>query len=174
MSYDPCTPGSYSPPEYSSSVPSPKDIEYAQRRVQMPAIGLIVLGILNLLLAGILAFYGFGVSRIPLDQLEQMMQQQNAEALEELKSQGWDIADIRNMLIYGSFSWAGMNVLTALLVMVGSIRMLSLKSYGLAILASLWTALPCVSCSGCCGLGLIVGIWALIVLLDAQVRAAFQ
>ena len=33
---------------------------------------------------------------------------------------------------------------------------------------------PCVSCAGCCGVGEVIGLWALIVLLSADVRSAFR
>jgi hypothetical protein len=61
-----------------------------------------------------------------------------------------------------------------LLVILGGVRMLSLKSYGLAFLASVTAAVPCVSLIACCGVGEIVGIWALVVLLQPDVRAAFR
>ena len=59
-------------------------------------------------------------------------------------------------------------------MLVGGIRMLSLKNYGLAIVASILAAIPGFSCSGCCGFGAIIGIWALVVLINADVREAFQ
>ena len=52
--------------------------------------------------------------------------------------------------------------------------MLSLRAYGLAVAASVITAIPCISCSACCGLGEGIGIWALVVLLNNDVRAAFR
>ena len=63
--------------------------------------------------------------------------------------------------------------ITALLNIIGGIQMLRLRSYGLALFASILAAIPCISCSACCGLGEGIGIWALVVLLNPEVRAAF-
>jgi phage FluMu protein Com len=56
-------------------------------------------------------------------------------------------------------------------VMAGAIQMKQLQSYGLAVTASILAMLPC---SGCCIIGLPIGIWALVVLCDPSVRAAFR
>lgn len=53
----------------------------------------------------------------------------------------------------------------------GALKMKSLQSYGLAMTAAIIVMLPC-SC--CCLIGLPVGIWALVVLLNADVKAAFR
>ncbi len=173
MSYDPFAAGSDLPPE---SVPTvqPGDSNQNRKRVQAPAIGLIVVGVLNLFLAAGPAFYGIGASKVPPEQLEKAMKEQNPKALEEAEAQGWNVTQIRNMLVYGSFAFAAADFFASFLVILGGIRMLSLKNYVLAIVASILAAVPGFSCSGCCGLGAIVGIWALIVLIHSDVRAAFQ
>jgi len=53
-------------------------------------------------------------------------------------------------------------------------RLLSFKSYGLAIFASVLAVIPSVSPMDCCGVGEGVGIWSLIVLMSADVRSAFR
>lgn len=58
-----------------------------------------------------------------------------------------------------------------LIATFGSIQMLRQRSYGLAMTAVIITLLP-TGCIWC--LSLPFGIWALIVLLDPQVRAAFH
>jgi hypothetical protein len=173
MSYDPYAAGSDLPPE-SGPTARPGEVNQARQRVQAPAIALIVIGVLNLFLAAGPAFYGIGASSLSADQLEEAMKAQNPKALEDAKAQGWSMTQIRTMLVYGAFAWAGADFLASFLVLLGGIRMLSLKNYGLAIVASILAALPGCSCSGCCGLGAIAGIWALIVLINADVRAAFQ
>jgi hypothetical protein len=64
--------------------------------------------------------------------------------------------------------------IVALLVILGAARMLVLKSYGLSLFAAILTAIPCISPSACCLLGEGVGIWAVIVLLNPDVRSAFR
>ena len=64
---------------------------------------------------------------------------------------------------------AGMMVMQ-LVVLVGAIRMLTLRNYGLAMTASIMSMI--------CGLGFCValpfGIWVLVVLSDSNVKAHFS
>jgi hypothetical protein len=59
----------------------------------------------------------------------------------------------------------------SIVVLLGALRMRALKSWGLALTGAI---LACTPCSGCCIVGLPFGIWALVVLNDASVKAAFQ
>ena len=65
-------------------------------------------------------------------------------------------------------------LILSLITIFGGVRMMSLRSYGLAVAGAVIAVIPCVSPSGCCLLGEIAGIWALIVLMNADVRAAFR
>ncbi len=56
-------------------------------------------------------------------------------------------------------------------VIVGGVKMKNLESYAFAMAASIIAMLPC-SC--CCPIGLPLGIWSLVVLSDAGVKAAFR
>jgi Na+/proline symporter len=56
-------------------------------------------------------------------------------------------------------------------VLVGAMKMKNLQNYTLAIVATILVMLPC-NCP-CCILGLPIGIWSLIVLLNSDVKAAF-
>ncbi|MHB1423353.1 MAG: hypothetical protein ACYC3I_09205 [Gemmataceae bacterium] len=165
---------SYDPHAYSSDISPPSKTGEVRNRIMVPAILLIVVGVLNLLLAIGPAFYGFGVSQLTPAQLEQQLQTQNPQQLADLKKAGYTVDQVRTWLLYGFFIWAAVAFLASLLVILGAIRMMSLKNYGLALFASILAALPFVSCSGCCGVGEIAGIWALIVLLSAEVKAAFS
>ena len=66
----------------------------------------------------------------------------------------------------------GVGVVGSLIVLVGGISMLTRLSRGLSIFASLLAMIPFVS-SCCCMIGLPVGIWSLVVLFSADVKAAF-
>ena len=57
-----------------------------------------------------------------------------------------------------------------LVMIVGAVQMMRLKSYGWAMTASILALLPC-SPAGI--LGLVMGIWSLVVLSRSNVRAAF-
>jgi len=59
-----------------------------------------------------------------------------------------------------------------LLVLIGARKMKRLQSYGFAMTAAIIALIPCVSPCGL--LSLPFGIWALVVLLDNSVKAAFR
>lgn len=63
-------------------------------------------------------------------------------------------------------------LLVAIFVLVGAIKMMNLRSYGLSMAATIVALVPCVS--PCCCTGLPIGIWALVVLLRSDVQAAFR
>jgi hypothetical protein len=178
MSYDPYS--SYAD-EPRPGVPADEliqrpvgETERFRGRVLAPAICLIVIGFLNLFMAAAPALYGMGAAKIPPEQLEAEMEKQNPKQLEDAKAQGWTVAEIRNILVYGSFSCAILDFLASFLVILGGVRMLMMKNYVLAVFAAILAAIPVVSCSGCCGLGALAGIWALVVLVNPDVKAAFQ
>ncbi|MBM3850567.1 MAG: DUF4339 domain-containing protein [Verrucomicrobia bacterium] len=60
----------------------------------------------------------------------------------------------------------------SLLSLLAGVRMLQRKSYGLVMAGVILTTIPCVS--PCCCLGLPFGIWALVVLSNTEVKAAFR
>ena len=57
-------------------------------------------------------------------------------------------------------------------VIFGALKMKRLEGYTMSMIAVIVNGLPCSGC--CCGLGLGVSIWALVVLLDNGVKAAFR
>jgi hypothetical protein len=57
------------------------------------------------------------------------------------------------------------------LILIGAIKMKNLNNYVFAMAATIIALLPCIS--PCC-LGIPFGIWALIVLCDSSVKAAFK
>jgi hypothetical protein len=64
----------------------------------------------------------------------------------------------------------GLTLVGAAVIFYGAIKMKDLQGYGLAMTAAILCLIPCFSI--CC-LGIPFGIWALIVLLNADVKAAF-
>jgi len=57
-------------------------------------------------------------------------------------------------------------------VIAGAMNMMKLQNWGLSLAASIIALLPCISCG--CLLGLPIGIWSLVILNDAQVKASFR
>ncbi|MGA7700516.1 MAG: hypothetical protein WCB27_12965 [Thermoguttaceae bacterium] len=62
--------------------------------------------------------------------------------------------------------------IVAIVMLVGATKMKKLESYSFAMAAAIIAMIPCIS--PCCLLGLPFGIWALVVLGDGSVKAAFQ
>ena len=58
-----------------------------------------------------------------------------------------------------------------IVIIIGSVKMMRLQSYGFAMTACILAMLPITS--PCCCLGLPIGIWGIVVLCDPQVKAAF-
>lgn len=59
-----------------------------------------------------------------------------------------------------------------IIILLGAIRMVKLQSYGFAMTAAILSIIPCTS--PCCLIGMPIGIWALVVLNDPAVKAAFR
>ncbi|MCS7305212.1 MAG: hypothetical protein NZ602_08920 [Thermoguttaceae bacterium] len=66
----------------------------------------------------------------------------------------------------------GLGLLLNLLLLLGSMKMKQLENYPLAMTAALLAIIPCTS--PCCVLSMPFGLWALVVLTDPAVKAAFK
>jgi hypothetical protein len=63
-------------------------------------------------------------------------------------------------------------VVSCAVVIYGAMRMQRLESYGLAITSCILSIIPCMTC--CCFLGMPFGIWSLVILNRPEVRASFR
>lgn len=63
-------------------------------------------------------------------------------------------------------------LVAAAVIFYGALKMKRLESHGWAMTASILALAPCIS--PCCLVGLPVGIWALVVLVRPEVKAAFH
>jgi len=63
-------------------------------------------------------------------------------------------------------------IIVGVVIIMGALKMKKLQAYGFAMTASVLAMIPCVS--ACCPLGLPFGIWAIVVLNNADVKAAFH
>lgn len=144
-------------PPFQPPPPAPPSAP-ASNRVQGPAIGLIVTGAFGILLGlfGLLGAAG------------------GTAAIEALRAQNPSaFANVPPALFSGAAS-----VLRGLfgiamggLVIFGGLQMKQLRNYPLAIAATIVAMVPCLG--PCCCIGLPIGIWGLVVLLDANVKASF-
>ena len=62
-------------------------------------------------------------------------------------------------------------ILVAGFIIHGAMQMQKLQQYNLVMAATVAAMVPCIS--PCCFLGLPIGIWALVVLMKPEVKAAF-
>ena len=141
--------------------------ERALQRVKGPAIALIVTAAIGILLN----LWGL-VEKLfmhpNMDQFNAAMQQMNNPQMQQF---------MQKIMDFANGPWGIVDTLFGLamlaLVLMGAIKMLSLRSYELAVTASILAMIPCIT-SCCCVLGLPFGIWALIVLTKSEVKSHFS
>jgi len=131
-----------------------------QERVKGPAIALIVVGILGIVVDVLgLVFSSMMPSIYRSAGLFNDEQMQQMEAI--------------------SSSHTAMNLVGAVLVLAGSafiifggMQMMKLRGWPIALVASILAMIPCfTSCA--CLFGIPAGIWAIVVLANSEVKAAF-
>ena len=72
------------------------------------------------------------------------------------------------------FGWvfSALTLATSVVTLFGGIRLMALRSYGLVLAGVILGMVPCFS--GCCCVGLPIGIWALVVLMKPEVKSQFR
>jgi hypothetical protein len=146
------------PPSLGSLGPTPTPMSSfggdPAGQVSGPAIGLIVVAVLNFLSAAgsfAMPLFTAGLANMP-----NMPQQQ------------FSMFFSTGAIVVSSI----ISLAVGVLILVGALKMKKLESHGLAVTASILAALPCTS--GCCIIGLPVGIWALVILFRPEVKNAFR
>jgi hypothetical protein len=147
--------------------------------VQGPAICLMILAGINVLTA-----IGFLFMAIPFiigaTKIAEGDKEFNAQIQAQMKAQGqpaqaMDTGTIQTVMkgyAGGFVAWGVLGLLVSVVLLIGALKMKSLRSYGMAMTASVLAMIPCTS--PCCLLGLPFGIWALVVLMKADVKSAFS
>lgn len=138
--------------------------QYALQKVKGPAIALMITGILGVVLGGLNAIYNIlmimGMVGVAANDPNLSAEQANLMQSISPFSGGAGVI----------FSLIGI-VISSLLILA-TVKMQRLQSFGFAMTMSILAMIPCIS--PCCILGLPFGIWSLVVLNDAGVKAAFQ
>jgi hypothetical protein len=180
--YPPDTfPPDANPPERAFPDPYGSSRQAASGKAVPAGICLFIVGLVNLLLPGLLIVSGVNNAAVTPEQAEAAYANQIAfwrstwpQMAEQMeKNQTSPAETIRQSMVF-AFVGGTVTGLGCLLTMIGGWRMWSLRNYGLAVTGAIVAAIPCVSCVGCCGIGEGIGIWALVVLLNPDVRAAFR
>jgi len=139
---------------------------------QVPGIFLVVVGFLSLLTAGFMIFRGVQVSNTPVGEIQRQLDEMKQALPWAFAGQNLDAQEVKDQSKTSMFVLGGIGVVTALLIILGGFRMQALESYNLALTSAVLAAIPCVG--GCCVLGQIAGIWAIVVLLKPEVKALFR
>ena len=128
------------------------------QKLKVPSIGLLISGVFGgflgalALVSGLMRFSGIaGKEKLPTDEAERI---------------GYVVGTV------GMYGIAVISLIVAPLIVFGAIRMMKGQSRGLAIASAILSILPLTSC--CFFIGAIFGIWALVVLMQADVKAFFQ
>jgi len=140
--------------------------EAALRQVKAPAVALMVTAILNMIF-GVWGLVRTAFFPPNLQALDSELQQLNNPQLEEFFQKWMHMA-------YGPFGIVGslLGLVLSVLILIGAIKMRSLRSYEFSMTAAIVAMLPCVT--SCCFIGLPFGIWALVVLAKPGVKSHFS
>jgi serine/threonine protein kinase len=161
-SSSPSTPRLRRDPPVLSEIPRPEDDEQAlvnaRRLVEVPAIGLVLAGCLNLLLVIVMVGLA-GVSMFHVRSFSSLVAPGPAMVMNPIASR----ESVLSTLIVLPLC------ICTFFIILGGLRMRNLRNYNLAVAASILAMIT----PGML-LGLPFGIWALIVLTRQEVRAAFE
>lgn len=154
--------------------------EQAVKRAKIPAVLLLIVGILNMVLG--IPFLHESITNLQLslqDRERKAAAQWDAfpqNVKDMLKGMGGSRAQIIQMapttdrinLILGAVV-----LLAGAVTSFGAWRMLQFRSWGIALTGSILACIPVVSCMSCLLIGIIVGFWAMFALFNADVQTLF-
>ncbi|MBN9689984.1 MAG: DUF4339 domain-containing protein [Verrucomicrobia bacterium] len=164
------TPGTsgtpYVPTQPTQPVYTPvADPKRAASMVKAPAIAMIILAAVGMLLS----IAGFVAKPRMLDVFMEAAANAGAtippetlDALRAEQTKGIGPRDYLNL---------GLSLVLYGVVIAGSLKMMRLENWGLALTAGILSMLPCTCC--CC-IGIPIGVWAVIVLNQAEVKKSFR
>ncbi len=191
------------PPPVPAAIPASRsdrqepavDLESARRQVNSPAIGLILAGSFNLiLLALMLLAAAWGIGFIPASRTELHASGERFLQLPVAPpgSNRFGASLCAVPILAANFGlglaaseqpptkllWAlamaaivAIWVAVGIITIIGAVKMRRLELYPLVVITTVTAMLPC---SPGCLIGLPCGIWALVVLSRAEIRAAFE
>ncbi len=132
--------------------------------IKAPGIALLVVGILDVL---------HGIFSIVMNLV--MPQQANAADLADAPPEMAEFLNFMNES--GPMFNIGLGLLWIILsglMILGAIKFMQLKSYGLAMTATIIAMIPCTGVMDCCIVEVGIGIWALVILLQATTKPMFR
>ncbi len=144
----------------------------ARSKVMPAAIALLLTAIINLLCCAAGVVIGArGPSESFLEQVrEQAKTNPQVKNNPDVKPE--DLPRIFEVLFARGAIFFGVDLVPNLFILIAAIGMIGLRWRGVTLTGSILAVIPCFS--PCCLLGIPIGIWALVVLNQADVRQAFQ
>ncbi len=141
--------------------------EEAARRVKFPGLLLQLFGGLTVMLSVMFGTFSLMNAERIWDWIEESQKQQPVEQRQKLPPREEAIQEIKiQWPIYGI-----VGTIMGVLSFIGGTKMKALSGYALSMVGSIVSILPGFCC--CC-IGAIPGIWALVVLLNSDVKLAFS
>jgi hypothetical protein len=149
------------------------DLEAARRRVATPAMLLIVFGLIAVFveIGGLIA--AFAAPNVMAEQIKKIIDSQPPGPQKQQMLDDYE-RDKDSYRLDSPTNIGGTVVgfVLSVLMLVGGIKMKSLSGYGLALTGAICAIIPCVNGCLCCAMP--VGIWAVMVLANPDVKAAFR
>ena len=161
-------------PSSSSDDPPYDKAEIAARnRVRLPARFLLFLSVFNLV-TGIYVMVRMIMLKKegPNAELRELADKTAKDPNAPEVFKGWTADTFLTVMANGTLGYFGISGLISVLILAGARRMMELRSYGLAVTAAILAAVPCTT--PCCFLSQAVGVWAFAMLMQPDVRRAFQ
>ncbi len=154
-------------------LPPPIDRTKAAGMVKAPAICMLVVAIIGILCQiGLIVFYlAFpGVMRQFMASMEKQAPPKDRAKMEEAKEK----IDEAEQQLKNPVNFIGpvLGILSSIFVIFASIQMMRLQTWPLALAGAIVVMPPYLS--GCWCLGLPVGIWSIVVLVNQNVKASFR
>jgi len=139
-----------------------------------PAVCLLIVSVLSGLLNVFVLLFGMSVEADPAEFRDQFRVQmdRNPNLTPQQRQQFEELAKNPEPIIWWSYVIGGGSLAAAVLTGLGAIAMLTRRMYWLALLGALAALNPLDCC--CLDLNIPFAIWALVVLLSADGRAAFR
>lgn len=149
------------------------DIRVASKKVKPPAICLLIAGILSVLSIGWGVYQYINFDKEFDAQIEKSQKQQPNSTPQQQQAVKEMTDTIRNITKVAMPIGLGLQTLTALVMIFGSTRVLSLSSRGWGTAAAAMALIPHLTCLIWC-LSLAFGIWMLVTLGNKDVRRGFE
>ena len=137
------------------------DIRTAKSMVTAPAVGLIVVAAFGLV-SIVLNLIQFGSLDAQFDAQIREIEANPQFTADQKKQQVEMMNKIRDVAKVAALPLIGVVGVVSIVILVGGLKPMSLSGSGLVYLSAILSLVPCIS--GCCFLGLIFGIWAMVAL----------